>query len=114
MSTGAYFFEYTLHRKDLISLAYAWISSRSPRFFAAWVCRWTSKRNVWVLGLLGMVVGQLIVYLGVRQEFLPLIMARLDIWFSRQRRGHGDAVLRALRQRGLRRMEDRHSRGRVF
>ena len=31
-------------------------------------CRWTSKRNVWILGLLGMVVGQLIIYLGIQNN----------------------------------------------
>ena len=39
-------------------------------------CKWTSKRNVWILGLLGMVVGQLIVYLGMKNNLsVPWIMA---------------------------------------
>jgi sugar (glycoside-pentoside-hexuronide) transporter len=76
VSTGAYFFEYTLHRKDLISLAYAMdFTSLATVFFLPQFCRWTSKRNVWVLGLIGMVAGQLIVYYGLRQNAsLPLIM----------------------------------------
>ncbi len=76
VSTGAYFFEYTLHRKDLISLAYAMdFTSLATVFFLPYFCKLTSKRNVWVLGLLGMVIGQLIVYLGIRQAAsLPLIM----------------------------------------
>jgi len=69
VSTGAYFFEYTLHRKDLISLAYAMdFTSLATVFFLPWFCRLTSKRNVWVLGLLGMVVGQIIVWYGLRQN----------------------------------------------
>jgi sugar (glycoside-pentoside-hexuronide) transporter len=69
VSTVPYFFEYTLHRKDMIPLANSldFISLASV-FFLPWFCRWTSKRNVWALGLFGMVVGQLIVYLGVRQD----------------------------------------------
>ena len=69
VSTVPYFFEYTLHRKDLIPLANAMdFTSLATVFFLATFCKWTSKRNVWALGLLGMVLGQLIVYFGVRND----------------------------------------------
>jgi len=77
VSTVPYFFEYTLHRKDLIPVANSLdFISLATVFFLPFLCRWTSKRNVWALGLLGMVIGQLIVYLGVRTDAsVPLIMA---------------------------------------
>ena len=76
VSVVPYFFEYTLHHKDLIPLANAMdFTSLATVFFLPFFCRWTSKRNVWAAGLLGMVVGQLIVFLGARQISLPLVMA---------------------------------------
>jgi sugar (glycoside-pentoside-hexuronide) transporter len=76
VSTVPYFFEYTLHHKDLISLANAMdFTSLATVFFLPFFCKLTSKRNVWVLGLLGMILGQLIVYLGACDgASLPLIM----------------------------------------
>ena len=69
VSVAPYFFEYTLHRKDLIPLAFALdFISLATVFCLPFFCKWTSKRNVWIFGLLGMVVGQLIVYLGVQNN----------------------------------------------
>jgi sugar (glycoside-pentoside-hexuronide) transporter len=68
VSTVPYFFQYQLHREDLTWLAYSLdFVSLITAFGLPFFCKWTSKRNVWVIGLLGMVVGQLIVYLGVHQ-----------------------------------------------
>lgn len=77
VSTVPYFFEYILHRKDLIGLANSLdFISLATVFFLPLFCKWTSKRNVWALGLLGMAIGQLIVYLGLRDNAsIPLIMA---------------------------------------
>jgi sugar (glycoside-pentoside-hexuronide) transporter len=76
ISTVPFFFEYTLHRKDLISQAFSLdFISLATVFLLPFFCRRTSKRNVWVLGLAGMVAGQLIVYLGLRNGgSIPLIM----------------------------------------
>jgi len=69
VSAAPYFFEYTLHRKDLIPMAFALdFISLGTVFLMPFFCRWTSKRNVWILGLLGMVVGQLIVYFGMKNS----------------------------------------------
>jgi sugar (glycoside-pentoside-hexuronide) transporter len=66
ISTMSYFFQYVLHRDDLTSLAYSLdFVSLATAFMLPWICRWTSKRTAWALGLIGMVVGQLILYLGV-------------------------------------------------
>src|SRR5450756_1261958 len=74
--TTPYFFEYTLHRKDLVPTAFSLdFISLATVFCLPFFCRWTSKRNVWILGLLGMVIGQLIVYYGVHDgASIPLIM----------------------------------------
>ena len=75
--TAPYFFEYTLHRKDLVPLANSLdFISLATAFLLPFFCRWTSKRNVWLLGLLGLVVGQLIVFGGVKNDLsVPWIMA---------------------------------------
>jgi sugar (glycoside-pentoside-hexuronide) transporter len=66
VSTVPYFFQYALHRDDLTWLAYSLdFVSLATAFLLPWVCRWTSKRTAWALGLAGLVIGQLIVYLGV-------------------------------------------------
>lgn len=69
VSTAPYFFEYTLHRKDLIGPANSLdFISLATAFLLPFLCRWTSKRNVWMTGLLGMVIGQFIVYIGVQND----------------------------------------------
>jgi sugar (glycoside-pentoside-hexuronide) transporter len=66
VSTVPYFFQYNLHRENLTSLAYSLdFVSLATAFMLPWVCRWTSKRTAWAAGLVGMVVGQLILYFGV-------------------------------------------------
>jgi len=83
VSTVPYFFEYTLHRKDLIPLANSldFISLGSV-LLLPWFCRWTSKRNVWALGLVGMIAGQLIIYLGVTRGIsVPLVMTGWSVGF---------------------------------
>ncbi len=69
VSIAPYFFEYTLHRKDLVGPANMLdFISLATAFLLPFLCRWTSKRNVWMAGLVGMVIGQLIVYLGVQHH----------------------------------------------
>jgi Na+/melibiose symporter-like transporter len=71
-----YFFQYTLQRKDLISVANSLdFISLATVFCLPFFCRLTSKRNVWAFGLLGMALGQLIVYFGMRDgNSIPWIM----------------------------------------
>ena len=64
-----YFFQYVLHRKDLVSIANSLdFISLATAFLLPFLCRWTSKRNVWIIGLLGMVVGQVIVYFALQNN----------------------------------------------
>ena len=83
VSTVPYYFEYVLHRKDLVSLAYSLdFVSLVTAFAMPWLCRWTSRRTVWVLGLLGMVAGQLILFAGDGMCFsIGIIMTGWTIGF---------------------------------
>ena len=78
-----YFFQYTLGRKDLISVANSLdFISLATVFCLPFLCRWTTKRNLWLAGLLGMVLGQLILYAGIRQrENLALVMTGWSVGF---------------------------------
>ena len=77
VSIAPYFFEYNLHRKDLIGLANSLdFISLATAFGLPFFCKWTSKRNVWLIGLLGLVIGQIIIFFGVRNNMsLAWIMA---------------------------------------
>jgi sugar (glycoside-pentoside-hexuronide) transporter len=83
VSTVPYFFEYALHRKDLTWLAYSLdFISLATAFLLPWFCRWTSKRTAWVLGLFGMVLGQLILPLGMHGGYsISIIMTGWTIGF---------------------------------
>lgn len=78
-----YFFQYTLGRKDLISPANSldFISLASV-LCLPWLCRRTSKRNLWLAGLLGMILGQVILWAGLRSgQSLALIMTGWSVGF---------------------------------
>ena len=83
VSAVPYFFEYNLHRKDLISLAYSLdFISLATAFLLPWFCKWTSKTAAWGWGLADMVAGQLILYFGVASgNSVPLIMTGWIIGF---------------------------------
>jgi sugar (glycoside-pentoside-hexuronide) transporter len=75
ISAAPYFFEYVLHRKDLISIANAFdFVSLATILFMPWFCRQTSKRNVWAIALLGSVLSQVILYFGVPSKSTPIIL----------------------------------------
>jgi sugar (glycoside-pentoside-hexuronide) transporter len=83
VTVAPHFFEYVMHRPDLLKLANGLdFASLATAFLLPWFCRLTSKSNVWALGLLGMVIGQLIVWLGVRQDHsLAMIMTGWTVCF---------------------------------
>lgn len=83
VSTVPFFFEHVLHRKDLVPLANSldFISLASVLFLPA-LCRLTSKRKAWALGLGGMIVGQLLVALGTASgPSVPLVMSGWTLGF---------------------------------
>jgi sugar (glycoside-pentoside-hexuronide) transporter len=83
VSVVPYFFEYNLHRKDLISLAYSLdFISLATAFLLPWFCRWFSKTAAWGWGLVAMVAGQLILYFGLLSgNSIPLIMTGWIVGF---------------------------------
>jgi sugar (glycoside-pentoside-hexuronide) transporter len=74
MATLIYYFTYVLNRKDLVPLVNSLdIVSLTAVVFLPYLCRFTSKRNLWALGLAGSVAGQLLMYLG--GPSIPLVIA---------------------------------------
>jgi sugar (glycoside-pentoside-hexuronide) transporter len=66
ISSAPYFFQYVLHRPDLTAFANSLdVVSLASILFMPYFCTRTSKRNVWAIGLIGSVIGQLIIFAGV-------------------------------------------------
>lgn len=70
-----YFWEYTLHRKDLIGPANSLdFVSLAGILFLPWFVKVTSKRAAWIIGLVGSVAAQFVIWFGIRSSSLPLVM----------------------------------------
>lgn len=76
VSLVPFFFKYILDRKDLISTANSLdFISLVTVLLMPFLCRWTSKRTVWAVGLLCMAVGQVIVWFGIQHGIsIPVVM----------------------------------------
>lgn len=82
ISTAPYFFQYIMHREDLTSVANSLdVVSLGSILFLPLFCRLTSKRNVWLLGLVGSVVGQIILYSGIGSRSVPAVFTGWVIGF---------------------------------
>ncbi len=69
VTVAPHFFEYVLHRPDLLKLANGLdFASLATALLLPWFCRRLSKSAIWSLGLAGMALGQLIVWLGLRGD----------------------------------------------
>ena len=67
VTVAPHFFEYVLHRPDLLKLANSLdFASLASALLLPWFCRRVSKSTVWIMGLAGMVLGQLILWMGMR------------------------------------------------
>jgi sugar (glycoside-pentoside-hexuronide) transporter len=75
ISSAPYFFQYVLHRSELISIANSldFVSLGSILFLPD-LCRRTSKRTAWALGLTGCIAAQFAVFAGTLNHSLPIIM----------------------------------------
>ena len=74
MSTAIYYFTYSLNRKDLAPLVNSLdVVSLSAVVFLPYFCRFTSKANLWALGLAGSVAGQLMMHFAAPS--IPLVLA---------------------------------------
>lgn len=76
MSASIYFFTYTMDRKDLVPLANSLdMASLASILFLGWLCKFISKSALWIIGLGGAILGQLIVCAGAHNNSLPIVMA---------------------------------------
>jgi sugar (glycoside-pentoside-hexuronide) transporter len=74
VSAVIYYFTYTLGRKDLVPLVNSLdVISLGGIVILPWLCRYTSKRNLWALGLVGSIVGQIWMYVGAPS--VPAVLA---------------------------------------
>lgn len=66
VTVAPHFFEYVLHRPDLLKLANSLdFASLASALLLPWFCRRVSKSTVWALGLAGMAIGQFVVWFGL-------------------------------------------------
>lgn len=82
ISSAPYFFEYVLHRRELISVANSLdFVSLGSILFLPYLCRRTSKRNVWALGLAGSVAGQIVVFFGAHHGSISIVLTGWIVGF---------------------------------
>ena len=84
VTVAPHFFEYVLHRPDLLKLANGLdFASLATALLLPWFCRRWSKTTVWTLGLAGMALGQLIVWVGLRGDApsVGLVMSGWTVCF---------------------------------
>lgn len=75
ISISPYFWEYTLHRKDLIGPANSLdIISLVGIFLLPMFVRFTSKRTIWLVSLIGAVSTQFVIWFGIQNGSLSLVM----------------------------------------
>lgn len=76
ISMVPYFFEYNWQSKQLTALANSLdIVSLASILLLPWFCKWTSKSNIWLYGLIGSVLSQIVLYAGVATASTPLLFA---------------------------------------
>jgi len=82
ISAAPYFFQYIMHRESLTSVANSLdVVSLGTILFLPLFCSLTSKRNVWLLGLAGSVVGQVVLYCGTGTQSVPIVFTGWIIGF---------------------------------
>lgn len=82
ISMAPYYFQYVLHRRDLISVANSLdVVSLGTILFLPWFCSRSSKRTVWVLGLVGSVAGQGLLYVGTGSNSVSMVMVGWVVGF---------------------------------
>jgi sugar (glycoside-pentoside-hexuronide) transporter len=83
VTVAPHFFKYALHRPDLIGVAngldFVSLATALP---LPWLCRRLTKSRVWVLGLIGMALGQVLLGVGtLRGHHLGLCLAGWSVGF---------------------------------
>jgi sugar (glycoside-pentoside-hexuronide) transporter len=75
ISTAPYFFQYFLHRPDLIPIANSLdFVSLATILFIPFFCRKTTKRNVWALALLFSALAQVVLWWGTHTSSVSIVM----------------------------------------
>jgi len=75
ISMVPYFFEYTLDRKDLVPLANSLdVVSLGSIFLIPWFCKWAAKGSIWAWSLVGSVLSQGVLLMGINMNSLSLTM----------------------------------------
>lgn len=75
ISSAPYFFEYVLHRKELVSVANSMdFASLGSVLFLPYLCRRFSKTIVWSAGLAGSVAAQLLLFVGATQRSVTVVL----------------------------------------
>lgn len=75
ISIAPYFWEYTMHRKDLIGLANSLdFISLAGILVLPFFVRLFSKRTAWILGLIGAVAAQFVIWFGIHTGSLTWVM----------------------------------------
>jgi Na+/melibiose symporter-like transporter len=84
VTVAPHFFEYVLHRPDLLKLANSLdFASLASALLLPWFCRHVSKSTVWALGLAGMAIGQFVVWFGLSgaEPSVGLVMSGWTLCF---------------------------------
>jgi sugar (glycoside-pentoside-hexuronide) transporter len=82
ISSAPYFFQYVLHRSELVSIANGLdFVSLGSILFLPYLCRRTSKRNVWGLGLVGCAAAQLVVFAGTKNGSISWVIVGWTLGF---------------------------------
>ena len=83
VTAAPHFFEYVLQRPDLLKLANGLdFASLATALLLPWLCRRMAKSLIWILGLAGMALGQVIVWLGLAGEpSVALVMTGWTVCF---------------------------------
>lgn len=82
IATAPYYFQYVLHRSRLVSIADSLdVVSLGTILFLPYFCRIAAKRNVWLLGLLGSILGQIVLLVGTSGNSLGIVMTGWTIGF---------------------------------
>lgn len=75
ISAAPFFFQYVLHRTDLISVANSFdLISLVSILLLPQFCRMVSKRTVWVSGLVASALAQFVVAAGIRSHSVDIVM----------------------------------------
>lgn len=76
ISSAPYFFQYVMHRKDLISIANSMdVLSLLTILFLPYFCRHFAKRTVWGVSLMASVLAQVVVYFGAQAQSPTFVLA---------------------------------------